>query len=96
MSLFQKVEEGSADIMVALLTIMRTSNHLSIVTLDMGLDMSDMNSIILFMFLKFKVFTNALLNLVNRQRDIDKIYLYRKDPYGAEYQMLINNHENVG
>ena len=25
--------------------------------------------------------TNALLNLINNQPDIDKIYLYAKDPY---------------
>ena len=25
--------------------------------------------------------TNALLNLINNQPDIDKIYLYPKDPY---------------
>ena len=25
--------------------------------------------------------TNALLNLINKQPDIDKIYLYAKDPY---------------
>ena len=25
--------------------------------------------------------TNALLNLINNQPDIDKIYLYTKDPY---------------
>ena len=25
--------------------------------------------------------TNALLNLINNQRDIDKIYLYTKDRY---------------
>ena len=25
--------------------------------------------------------TNALLNLINNQLDIDKIYLYAKDPY---------------
>ena len=25
--------------------------------------------------------TNALLNLINNQSDIDKIYLYAKDPY---------------
>ena len=25
--------------------------------------------------------TNALLNLINHQPDIDKIYLYAKDPY---------------
>ena len=27
---------------------------------------------------------------------MDKIYLYRQDPYGTKYQILINNHENVG
>ena len=34
--------------------------------------------------------TNALLNLMNNQRDINKIYLYAKDPYEAKYQFLIN------
>ena len=34
--------------------------------------------------------TNALLNLINNQSDIDKIYLYAKDPYEKEYQYLIN------
>ena len=38
---------------------------------------------------------NALLNLINHQRDIDKIYLYAKDPYEAKYQLLINKRENV-
>ena len=40
--------------------------------------------------------TNALLNLINNQPDIDKIYLYAKDPYGAKYQYLINKRERVG
>ena len=40
--------------------------------------------------------TNALLNLINNQPDIDKIYLYAKNPYEAKYQYLINNHEKVG
>ena len=30
--------------------------------------------------------TNAFLNLINKQPDIDKIYLYAKDPYQAKYQ----------
>ena len=30
--------------------------------------------------------TNALLNLINNQPDIDKIYLYAKDPYEKKYQ----------
>ena len=34
--------------------------------------------------------TNALLNLINNQPDIDKIYLYAKDTYEAKYQFLIN------
>ena len=37
--------------------------------------------------------TNALLNLINHQPDIDKIYLYAKDPYEAHYQYLINKRE---
>ena len=40
--------------------------------------------------------TNALLNLINNQSDIDKIYLYAKDPYEDKYQYLINNRESVG
>ena len=40
--------------------------------------------------------TNALLNLINNQPDIDKIYLYAKDPYEAKYQHLINKRESVG
>ena len=40
--------------------------------------------------------TNALLNLINNQLDIDKIYLYAKDPYERKYQYLINKREKVG
>ena len=40
--------------------------------------------------------TNALLNLIDNQPDIDKIYLYAKDPYEAKYQYLINKREKVG
>ena len=29
--------------------------------------------------------TNALLNLINNQPDIDKIYLHAKGPYEAKY-----------
>ena len=39
---------------------------------------------------------NALLNLINNQPDIDKIYLYAKYPYEAKYQYLINKHKKVG
>ena len=34
--------------------------------------------------------TNELLNLINSQPDIDKLYLYAKDPYETKYQFLIN------
>ena len=40
--------------------------------------------------------TNALLNLINNQPDIDKIYLYAKDPYEGKYQYLINKRGKVG
>ena len=40
--------------------------------------------------------TNALLNLINNQPDIDKIYLYAKDPCEKKYQYLINKREKVG
>ena len=40
--------------------------------------------------------TNALLNLINNEPDIDKIYLYAKDPYETKYQYLINKREKVG
>ena len=38
--------------------------------------------------------TTALLNLID-QPDIDKIYLYAKDPYEDKYQFLINKRESV-
>ena len=41
--------------------------------------------------------TNVLLNLIKRQRpDIDKIYLYVKNPFESKYQLLINGREKVG
>ena len=36
------------------------------------------------------------MNLINNQLDIDKIYLYAKDPYEAKYQYLINKREKEG
>ena len=38
----------------------------------------------------------CIINLINNQPDIDKIYLYAKDPYEKKYQYLINKRENVG
>ena len=40
--------------------------------------------------------TNELLNLIQDQPKIDKIYLYAKDPYEAKYQYLIKLLEKVG
>ena len=34
--------------------------------------------------------------MINNQQDIDKIYLYAKDPYEDKYQYLINKRESVG
>ena len=39
--------------------------------------------------------TNVLLNLIENQPDIDKIYLYAKDPYETKYQYLINKREGI-
>ena len=36
-----------------------------------------------------------MLNLINRQLDTDKIYVYAKDLYKAKYQFLINKCEKV-
>ena len=40
--------------------------------------------------------TNLLLDLIENQPDIDKTYLYAKDPYESKYQYLINKREGVG
>ena len=40
--------------------------------------------------------TSTLLNLINEQRDIDKIYLYAKDLSESKYEHLIKNRENAG
>ena len=34
--------------------------------------------------------------MINNQQDIDKIYLFAKDPYEDKYQYLINKRESVG
>ena len=39
--------------------------------------------------------TNALLNLINNELDIDKNVLYAKDLHEAKYQFLINKRENT-
>ena len=40
--------------------------------------------------------TNTLLNSVNEQHDIDKIYLYARDLSKPKCKYLITKHENVG
>ena len=40
--------------------------------------------------------TNALLNLIEEQDDIDKIYLYEKDLSEPKYEFLIKRHEDTG
>ena len=40
--------------------------------------------------------TNTLLNLINKQKDIDKMYLYAKDLSEPKYEYLIKNRENAG
>ena len=40
--------------------------------------------------------TNPLLNLIKNHLDLDKIFLYAKDPYEAKYQFLINKRESTG
>ena len=40
--------------------------------------------------------TSTLLNLINEQNDIDKIYLYAKDLSEPKYEFLIKKCENAG
>ena len=40
--------------------------------------------------------TNTLLNLLNHEPDIDKIFLYAKDPYEAKYLFLNNKQKSTG
>ena len=40
--------------------------------------------------------TNALINLINEQNGIDKIYLYARDMIEPKYEYLIKKREDVG
>ena len=40
--------------------------------------------------------TNTLLNLINEQNDIDKIYLYARDLNERKYKILIKEREDAG
>ena len=39
---------------------------------------------------------NTLLNLINEQNDIDKIYLYARDLNKPKYKILIKKHKDAG
>ena len=39
---------------------------------------------------------NSLFSLINQLPDIDKIYLYPKDPCEGKYQFLVNKRESTG
>ena len=40
--------------------------------------------------------TNALINLINEQNDIDKIYVYARDLNEPKYEYLIKKREDAG
>ena len=37
-----------------------------------------------------------MLNLINHEQDIEKTFLYTRDPYEAKYQLLIKKRESTG
>ena len=39
---------------------------------------------------------NKLLNLINEQHDIDKIYFYARDLNEPKYEILIKTHKDAG
>ena len=40
--------------------------------------------------------TNALINLINEQNDVDKIYVYARDLNEPKYEYLIKKREDAG
>ena len=40
--------------------------------------------------------TNSLINLINKENGIDKIYLYAKDLSEPKYEILVKKRENAG
>ena len=40
--------------------------------------------------------TNPLINMISWETDIDKVYLFAKNPKQAKYQLLINKREKTG
>ena len=45
---------------------------------------------------RFRIWKNKCINLIENHPEIDKIYLYAKDPYEAKHQYLITKREGVG
>ena len=39
--------------------------------------------------------SNDLLRIIKQQLDVDKIYLYVKDPFESKYQLLINRRKKM-
>ena len=39
---------------------------------------------------------NTLLNLISHHLDIDKVYLFTRDPFEPKHQILMNKQESVG
>ena len=40
--------------------------------------------------------TSSSFNLISHQPGMDKVYLYAKDPYEGNYQLLISERESTG
>ena len=39
---------------------------------------------------------NSWCNLISQKPDVDRIYLYNKDPHKAKYQFLITKRKSIG
>ena len=39
---------------------------------------------------------NSISNLISCQQDINKLYLYTRDPHEGNYQLAINKRTNIG
>ena len=44
----------------------------------------------------YRILIHSLFNLISEQADIDKTYLYAKNPNEAKYQFFINKWESAG
>ena len=50
----------------------------------------------MFLSVRYQIAQHITFNLISHQTDIDKIYLYGKDPYKTKHQLLINKRESTG